>query len=75
MGLMELLLVLLIALLVIKPKELPRITKQLVQFINKIRGIKTKIETHLDDEKKLALLEKNKEKAASADKHYQKNDQ
>ena len=75
MGLTELLLVLLVAVLVIKPKQLPSIVKQVAKLFNGAKQLKEEAQQHLDAELKLDLLEKNKKKAADVDKQYQqKND-
>lgn len=72
MGLTELLLVLLVAVLVIKPKQLPSIIKQIAKLFNGAKKLKEDAQQQLESELKLDLLEENKKKAAAADKHYQR---
>jgi len=76
MGIAELLLILVVAVCVIKPKQLPTLVKQAAKLFNGAKGLKDSVQQQLDDELKLDMLEKNEKKAAKADEQYQqKNDQ
>jgi Tat protein translocase TatB subunit len=71
MGVTELLVVLLVAVLVIKPKQLPQLIKQAAKLFNGAKKLQETAQERLDAELKLDLLEKNKKKAAAADEQYQ----
>lgn len=72
MGWTELAVILLVALLVIKPKEMPKLVRGFGRLMARIREISDAAKQTIEDELKQDELSKNEKRAAKADKYYQK---
>lgn len=75
MSLAESLIILIIAILILKPRDIEKLTKFLARIYVYCKTMIEQLQTHIDDKVKWLELENNQKRAELADKQYQKNHQ
>lgn len=71
MNISEILVIILVAFLVIKPKEFPAIVRHIGRFIYHLNHLSDSAQKTIENELKLEQLRKNEEKADEAEKKHE----